>query len=497
MNPFKRNSILSIALITVVSVASAQQQVTNTITSTNSLAPTGTVAGLQNYSYSTKQFNEADLKSKEVSKEIEVPKNGDIFIENAYRTVVVKTWNQQKVKLTTTVYYDGESKLTDEEWLEKSNLSLRTVGSSVKIKSGSLTGNNGYVVGYFGDNLGRYSQSGTPAIVYNSNGQSIGSKSNMKKEITITIPAGSKLDIENRYSDISLPANLGDLTLEITNGSVDAENLTKLVLRAKYANLNLNDIKSAEIEITNGQFRANNINDLDIDSKSSTIEMATVQKAVIRSTSDEIEMEEAGDISGRKNYGNLRITRLTKSIDLEGANADIKIRNISASVNNIKLNDRYADIRLPMGEIKNYSIDFTGSYSSVYGNFEKKAVVDTTAANNYNKAPWISSVNEPALAATAPSNTSAGSLDPVTVTGKATDKAKISGGTITGVLTTTNTPRASAGRAYSGNWSNDAVYVTGYGVSSNGTPSKFTATVGDGKGLKIDIKCQNCTVDFK
>lgn len=513
MNPFKRNSILSIALITTATAVSAQQ-LSGTLTPTSPVLATGTVAGTQNYGYSIKQFNEADLKSKEVSKEIDVTKTGDIFIENAYRSVVIKTWNQQKVKLTTTVYFDGESKLTDEEWLEKSNLSLRTVGSSVKIKAGNA-GNNGLYMG-LGYNLGGHSQSVNPVMVYNSTGQSIGSKTNLKKEITITVPAGSKLDIESKYSDLSLPANLGDLTLEITNGNVDAENLSKLILRAKYANLTLGDIKSAEIEMTNGQFHADNINDLDLDSKSSSLEMAAVQKAVIRSTNDEIEMEEVGDISGRKNYGNLRITRLTKAIDIEGANADIKIRNISASVSAIKLNDRYADIRLPMREIKNYSIDFTGSYSSVYGNFEKKAVVDTSAAAAANnRTPWISSAGEP-TAATAPKNvsTGTGSLEPVTVAGKPTEyKGTLSAKTIDGVavtaktipgnLSATNVPVASTGGRYSNNSFTvtdtelRGVFVTGYGVSSNGTPSKFTATVGDGKGLKIDIKCQNCTVDFK
>ena len=32
---------------------------------------------------------------------------------------------------------------------------------------------------------------------------------------------------------------------------------------------------------------------------------------------------------------------------------------------------------------------------------------------------------------------------------------------------------------------------------TNNTPPRFTATIGDGKGLKIAIKCPNCTVDFK
>ena len=30
-----------------------------------------------------------------------------------------------------------------------------------------------------------------------------------------------------------------------------------------------------------------------------------------------------------------------------------------------------------------------------------------------------------------------------------------------------------------------------------GCNDRFKATVGDGKGAKVEIKCQNCTVDFK
>ncbi|MFZ8299872.1 hypothetical protein ACO1LN_13910, partial [Staphylococcus aureus] len=41
---------------------------------------------------------------------------------------------------------------------------------------------------------------------------------------------------------------------------------------------------------------------------------------------------------------------------------------------------------------------------------------------------------------------------------------------------------------------NRAVERASYEESTN---TRFSAAVGDGKGLKIDMKCQNCTVDFK
>jgi len=416
---------------------------------------------------SEKEFKDvADQKSKEVSKEMDVPKGADIYIENSSRAIVVKTWSQQKVKITTTVYYEGESKLTDDEWIEKSNLSLKTLGNSVKIKS--VQDNGLYYT--FSDNSNPIAVSGYSIngnAVFSRNGQNISQKNIPKKILTITVPSGSKLDIESKYANVEIPDNIGDLNVDITNGNLDAGNLSKLVLRSKYSNINLGDVKSAEVEISNGRFSAKNIDDLDVDSKYSSIEMALAKKITLRSTNDEYEMEEAGEISGRKIYGNLRITKLNNSIDLEGSNSDIKIRNLGANVSLVKLNDKYADIRIPLHNTKNFYIDFAGAYSSVYGNFEKTPVAFTTTTDENAKKPTSNTITGSGSQSTA---------GEITVQGRP------------------STNRSDGQR----------ILVTGKQFPSsmsfyndNNSPSHFTASSGDGKGLKIDIKCQNCTVDFK
>lgn len=387
------------------------------------------------YSETGKNYKEEDLKSKEVSKEIAMPKGGEIYIENSSRAVVVKTWDQPKVKITTTIYYDGESKLSDDEWLEKSNISLKTLGTSVKIKSGN-GGNNFYT----------YSSNGNTIIangnvsVWSDNGRVInGNKSSLKKVLTVTIPAGSKIDIESKYSDVTLPAGIGDVNVDLSNGNLEADNINKLTLRSKYSNINVGDIKTAEVEFTNGRFSAKNVDDLDIESKYSTIEMASAKKIVLRSTNDEYELEEAGEVRARKSYGNLRITKLNNSLEVDGQNADVKVRKVGTGLSLIKMDNRYADVRIPLRDTKSYSVDFAGTYSSVYGNFEKQPVPD---------------------------------------------KAK------------EGDSQGSAQGAISGTFNRSLPTARGWGDSGSG-PSKFTAKVGDGSGLKVDMKCQNCTVDFK
>lgn len=471
-----RNTLLGCLLLGTASIVTAQQAPAAVSSSRNiqnvqTAAPVATTVGNgYSYSYSDgnyysgKDFKDQDLKSKEVSKEITVSKTSEIYIENASRAIVIKTWDQPKVKVTTTVYYDGETKLTDDEWLEKVNLSLKTLGSSVKIKSGTVNGNN-LTYSYSTKSDAPFSSSITSGgvAVFNGSGQNIGTKSNLKRIVTVTVPAGSKLDIESKYSDVTLPAGVGDVNVDITNGNLEAENLGKLSLRSKYSNANIGDVKTAEVEFSNGRFSAKNIDDLDIESKSSTIEMASARKMVLRSTSDDYELEEAGEVRGRKAYGNLRITKLNGSLEVDGMNADMKIRKVGPALSLIKIDDKYADIRIPLRETKNYAVDFTGRYSSVYGNFEKKEVKEekaTTATDEKNlsgsEKALVSGI-ERSLAPPASSGSRLTNLNAITVAGQR--------GTI---------------------WGNEST-----------SPARFTAVVGDGKGLKIDMKCQNCTVDFK
>lgn len=395
--------------------------------------------------------------SKEVSAEVAMPKNGEIYIQNNYRSVQVKTWDQQKVKLTTTAYYyDKDNTPTDEELLDKANISLKVMGSSVKIKSG-IGNNYGYGFAYSSCNncaetmtSGSGSAGQITSIRLHSNSTK---KNSSKSDLIIYMPAGTKIDIENKYGNVMLFNGITEASIDISNGNLEVGDINKLILRSKYANANLGNLKNAEVELMNGRFSAQNIDQLDIDSKYSNIELAAVKNLSIRSNVDEYDVEEVGELRGRKNYGNLRITHLKESLELEGQNADLKIKDVAASVNRVKIDDKYADIRIPLRNIKAFSIDFSGAYSTVYGDFEKKPVVEEKAAKEPKE------------------NTTTGTEKPVT-----------------GYAASSDTKNQQ--------FRINLVQVGAWG-GGNDTPSKFTAAVGDGKGMKVDMKCQNCTVDFK
>ena len=373
-------------------------------------------------------FDGKDLKTKEISMEINASKTAEIFIENSSRTIEVKTWENPKVKVTTTVYFQGEdSKLSDEIWFEKLNISFKTMTNLVRIKSGLVGGGN-----YAWSN-----GSSNGVAVFDAEGQNIGTKNNVKRIVTIYVPKENKLDVETKYADVNLIGNYNKLNAEITNGNLEIENVKDLILRSKYSNVSITKVNLLEAEFINGRLSITEINEADLDTKYSTVEIGTADKLSVKSSNDEYEIEDLGSIVARKNYGNLRITKLKNSIEMDGTNADVKIRAIDAGVTIVKIDNKYADLRLPMRNVKNYTVEYSGPYSTIYSNFEKKPM---------------------------PAEPKKASEDVVTSTIRSVNK--------------------SIAAAY--NSEDDC-----------GCNDRFKATVGDGKGAKVEIKCQNCTVDFK
>lgn len=385
------------------------------------LAPLNSAVGDCN-SNDDKEFDTKNLNSKEISMEINASKSAEIYFENTQRTVEIKTWDQAKVKVVTTVWFEGEGRLSDEEWFEKLNISMKTLGTGIRVKSNTVSGGGSY---YSNGQSYAWSSGGSSGVaIFDGQGNNVGTKSNGKRVVTLYIPKDNKLDLESKYADVSVANPIKKLEADITNGNLELlGEVNNLMLRSKYGNVTIDIVNSGEIDFMNGNITIGQAKDVELDTKYSNVEIGSATQLKFTSTNDEYDIDEAGTIVGRKNYGNFRITKLTESLEMDGTNSDVKIKNIAPTVISIKIDNKYADLRLPMRNVKNYTVDYEGPYSTIYANFEKKAKTSTTKTT---RTSWPSSA------------------------------------------------------------CNDCA-----------SDNNFTATVGTGSGTKVEVKCQNCTVDFK
>lgn len=421
---------------------------------------------------------------KAISVETDLENGLDLLLESERRTIEVKTWDKPKVKISTTVVYRGESTLSDEAWFERLNISWKKFGGSFRVISKGINNFDGYGTG----NFAVFEGDGKPAKLVNK-----------KRVLTIYVPQQLKVEADIRNGELNFSGKLASLKLVSSNSNISAGDVDRLIMRSQHDNVSLLNVKDGEVEINNSRFSIKNAGDIDIDSKYTNIEILSVNKAIIRSSNDEYDIDNARTIRGRKNYGTLRIGTLLNSIEMEGNNSDTKIRHFDAGATLVKLDNKYADLRLPVSDMKNYSVKMEGSYNNVYASFEKVPIPGSDSSTT--TTTRIRTGRTPATPPTPPT--------PLTPTTPPVPPAPATAsGTGTTVYTDSVVVSSNVSVDIDNAWINEKVdralktaeQAQARTLSirrSDSNSTNFTAKVGDGSGLRFELRCTYCTVDFK
>lgn len=334
----------------------------------------------------------------EVTDELPCDAAPTVFIGNNIRRVTVLTTHENKVRLVTTVAYEGNCNYTNEKWLQIEELKVSGNSGNVNVKCGNMQpmwdGDSKVilpspkpfpkplVLPHHTPNLpqrqtlNNLTPNGT--VVFDSFGNWLYKKGNIRRDITVYVPVGSKLNIDSRYAEIILDNDIKEVIARITNGGLTMKDAEKLVLNSAYGSIYASNIRHAEVTLNHGWFHAKDISTLEINTKVSTVELGAINQVRINSNDDEYELEEAGIISGEKNYGSIRVSTLKNSLDLTGVNADIKVHNIEPGVSVVKIDGQYADLRLPVDNLKDYTVNFEGRGSNLYTPFKRYQATDSS-----------------------------------------------------------------------------------------------------------------------
>ena len=317
-----------------------------------------------------------NVRSKKIVMDIPCPPAATVFLKNMMQKVNILTSNNNKVTLVTTVYYQGESSLTDSQWFSKLKLSLTANENNIEVKSGDFPISSTQEKEYSAPKLDTIFNGVT---VFDSLGNATARRSHSDRNIVLYLPRGIQVNVESKYADITFENNMGVINARMNNGRLNLMDAEQLHTTSTYARIYAENIKQADVDLTNGSLKAKQINTLSIASKNSLLALKKVDVLTISSShADQFNIEEAKTISGQKAYGDLQLTTLTGSLDLSGVNADMKIKRINPSVEAIKINTQYADLQIPVGQLQNYEVQFEGIGGNVYTPFEKKHVTQTT-----------------------------------------------------------------------------------------------------------------------
>lgn len=317
-----------------------------------------------------------NLQKKVISMEVSCPKNGTVSLVNMGRKLIIKTINAEKVKLETTIFAQADFKPKDIDWQQTMNILVEKNKNKIEIRrTNTKPVKAGHTINDANKTDGKNNV--TEPEKY---------RVDNKSPLTVYVPPGVKLEIESRYNELTIMNNLVSVELDLTNTNLQMLDADKAVIKSRYGSVKAGAIKEADIDLLNCKFFSGNLDKLKINSKYSTVTFQNSRTIDIKSLSDQYHIAKADNITASKSFGKLNIDQLGNSIQLTGSSADLEIRTIDATAKLVQVNNKYADVKLPVVKLLNYTVKFDGINSNVFTPFEK---IRTVASDSPKNSPTV------------------------------------------------------------------------------------------------------------
>jgi len=190
-----------------------------------------------------------------------------------------------------------------------------------------------------------------------------------------------QLELNTQFAKVHLnDCHTGDIT--VNNGELTASSIPQLKLNVQFAKVHLKDCHQASITANNTTLTIGTVDILQLGSMFSNIDLTTVNQLKLTSNNDAIEITDLGEATGRKTFGSFRIGKLRKGFSLVGQNADVSIREIAATLENLKVEDQFAQLHIPIDGIPGFSLHFEGMFATVKSGLPRKPAGNRNELNH-------------------------------------------------------------------------------------------------------------------
>lgn len=298
-------------------------------------------------------------QKKLITKEVDCNKDGQLSIDNVGRKLTIKTTTGNKIKLEVVMFSEEGTSEKEVAWEKDLNIAVAGDRNNVLIRKAA------------NDNS---TTAAAPTPI----------PASYKSPLTVYVPAAVKIVIGHRYNELVIMDNLVNVELDLLNTKLLMKDAVKATIKSRYGSVEAGTIKEADLDLLNCSFSSPETEKLRINSKYSNVSVKNTGTVSMKSYSDHYNIDRAKNISGSKSFGQFNILRLDNSITLDGASADLRISKIDAAVKTIKVDNKYADVRLPVERLPNYSLQFNGTYSNIFTTHDtlKTGATDSLKAAN-------------------------------------------------------------------------------------------------------------------
>jgi len=281
----------------------------------------------------------AQVEEKVVSKYLSFPANEQtqLILSNKYGDITCEVWERDSISIFTTI--SVKSKRED---------ALDKILKSVVIESNDF-GNTVELEVAFADNASLVKSYLAKLDPFNSN--------ELEINHVVKFPDGVDLVLVNRFGNIMIEKNVGDIEVDLEYGDLRLESMTGDVdFELKSGRLIGRSLQRANLEIRNFDVRLKLVDYLILDSQASEIKIDKVESARIDLLSGELEIREISNIKGKASNADLLLGKVNKDIQLDIRAASLIVEEFDEDVENVLIDELSSTIDLNISNIS-FSLD--------------------------------------------------------------------------------------------------------------------------------------------
>jgi len=286
------------------------------------------------------------FRSRNLSMEITCRPGDTVFINNEYKKVVINVRPSQKVRLSTSILYKDSINEFGHEVFRNMGIEISRTGNAVTAS----------IKGIKQPGLKSINKPGYDDKFMERNG---------RRTLEIDVPGNAIVVLNCKYAEAKVENFITNFRARINNGNLHMENAGNIHIVSNYSTIKVDNIRNANLNLSSTTFTASNIVSMTVVSGTSKVKIDNCQSMNMASTGDDYQVEKAGSITGNKEFGKLEIETLSDQLLLTGSGADVRIKELSPEAPFIRIDNKYADLKLPVYNQANYALYYEGSYNDV------------------------------------------------------------------------------------------------------------------------------------
>lgn len=300
-------------------------------------------------------------KSRTHERQFPVSANPTFNLTGKYSNVIIVEWDRSEISVTALVTASSNNEALTQGLLDRIIVDMSKSGNAVTVYNELKSISNSDSKQFYNTSF---------HIVY-----------------TVKVPRKTRMNLINKYGNVSLPEITAPLSLELKYGNLKILDEIKAAssLNVKYGNISIGDASDQlTVDLKYGNMSAQNVAAVYMTSSYCIMKFNTLKLLNGYTKYDTYKINKAGSISlSNSSYGSYTIGHLEQSLELLGFRySNIKVESVALGFKAISIPDAgYSDIKIGIpnpsfsadliiryGNIRLYESKSDGKLQTTYGN---------------------------------------------------------------------------------------------------------------------------------